>query len=388
MRGFVSYQAEDESSAREIGRELDQRGHSVALYPHRLSDPVSVIAKEMRQADLLLLAVGCVTSKSAWVAAETFAAQVRSLPIFAILLDEDSAAPLTLPTTTPVVTYPSLLATRFALFDIFPSPKMRSKRWAKLKIKISPYQHPDKDTIPPPLINRGSLGSMLLLVFGVFFMAASYLIGCFLPWFADVIIKLFRGITLYDSLSVTINARRVTVFLAWQAIFTMVLFYRSHKRLAYPLWALWFFKDYVPAWLSIRSMSTRSEMKKVMRRLRESPGNRAYWEREHAQRTTAPPGDRATESTKDLFELLSRDERRSGLHGEFDERGLSEIHALIHNVPDFDLGRYGRSPVMVQRSPQEVEVFSPQCPAPFCLCGKVVRLRKMENKWQIVSRNW
>jgi hypothetical protein len=388
VRAFISYQSEDEPFARDIGHHLDERGHTVAFYPLRLTDPVNEIAKELRHADLLLLTLGRNTSKSTWVAAEILAAQVRNLPMVAILLDEESASPLTLPLNTPVVAYPSLVNTRFALFDTFPSRQLRSRRWAQLRIKVSPYRHPDKDKIPPPLIDRKSITNILLFVVGVICMAVSYILGFILPWLVQFAVQLLKGRELDGALNLSTRVLGIPILTVWMIVFTLILFYKPRKRLAYPLWILWFFKDYIPAWLSIRAITARSEMKKVMQRLSKSPGNRAYWKEEQARRTDGLSKDLGRQRTKDLFSLLSRDERRSGPYGEFDEKGLSEIYALIHSIPDFDIGRYGRSVVMVERSPVEVEVFSPQCPAPFCLCGKVVRLRKVDDKWQIVSKNW
>lgn len=385
MRVFVSYQNEDEASARHIGRQLSIRGHAVAFYPHKLDDPVSVITEELRRANLLLLTVGRNTHKSAWVSAEILAAQVLHVPLIATLLDEESRSPDTLPLNTPVAAYPSLIRTQFALFDIFPSHKMQSEQWKGLKVKVSPYQHPSKDTIPAPIIDRKSILNILLLTLGVLCAAASYLIGFTLPWLVYDIVRITKG---WDVRGAMNPALITASFVIWWIILSLILFYKPRERLAYPLWILWFFKDYVPAWLSIRTGSATKKMTEVMRRLSCSAGNRAYWEEEQGRRTARLPQATGVQHTRALFKLLSKDERGAGPFGEFDKVGLSEIHEIIQNIPDFDIGRYGRSPVMIQRSPEEVEVFSPGCPVPYCLCGKSVRLRKVDDTWQIISKNW
>ncbi len=114
-----------------------------------------------------------------------------------------------------------------------------------------------------------------LFAMGILFAAASYFLGFF------IMALLFLG---GDALGVfymepywSSNYHNV-INLLWKIIFTIVIFYKSNQRLAYPVRVFWFFRDYLGARLNTTESKLNMRMMEVMAAIRNLPGNKAFWE--------------------------------------------------------------------------------------------------------------
>jgi hypothetical protein len=307
MQIFISFKTDSSlNEATQVERELKNRGHKVDVLKHRLTDPIEEVVKRLKNAELLITLIAPETCNSHWVVAEQLVAEFAGIPKIAILKDEFSFAPETLRENTAVLAYPTLEKTKFRLFDIFPSRKMSIKSWKKAKKDISIFRQREDNSIPAPPINRKNPFNRLLHFLGFFFLAAAYVLGFVFPNLLHMLLHMAKGADISIFSSPEFMKVQGKIFLYWQIAFWLILFHNRHRRLAYPLWCLWLFRDYIPSWISTGKRGLRKRMQLIMNILINSPGNKEFWKLEKARRLEDKSD--TPHYRKRIFDLIAKDE--------------------------------------------------------------------------------
>lgn len=281
MNAFISYHNVDVESARYVRGELEKRGHVVTLVERTLEAPHKELIEKLRASDLVLAVVGHETARREWVAAEVFVAHAEEKRIVCVLVDEACRPPTTVPPSTVVLFLSDLRRDEFKQFDIFPSRATAKRKLLEARVMVGVHTDPRKQSLEPPVINDRSplvLASRGLANVAV---ALGYLLGFFLPNIIYLATYYRGGPVLADGKHTSIH---IWLLLGWQVLFWFILFSNPDRRLAYPMWLLWLFRDWIPAQLSTTRRGMEFRLNHAMEQLRESDANRQFWEKETALR--------------------------------------------------------------------------------------------------------